>query len=141
MMRVHASSVAIDGRTVLLFGASGAGKSDLALRLIDEGAVLVSDDYTELEVCGARLIARAPSTIRGRLEVRGIGIVRVAAADDVPVSLAVELGAPAERLPEAATRMLLGIAVPLVTIDPRTASASAKVRVTLEQVAPSSRSD
>ena len=98
-MRVHASTVAIGGRAVMLFGPSGAGKSDLALRLIDEGAALVSDDYTELTVDGANLLARAPASIRGRMEVRGIGIVPVEAVDDVPVRLAVELGTPAERMP------------------------------------------
>lgn len=131
MIRVHASSIAIGGRAVLLFGASGAGKSDLALRLIDEGATLVSDDYTELEARHGALLARAPAGIRGRIEVRGLGIMRVASADDVPVSLSVDVEAPADRLPDPATREYLGARIPLVAIDARAPSAAAKVRLAL----------
>ena len=140
MIRVHASCVAIGGRAVLLFGASGAGKSDLALRLIDEGAALVSDDYTELTSENGALLARAPVTIRGCIEVRGIGIMKMTSIDIAPVSLAVELGVPVERLPEPESRTILEFAVPVVTIDPRTASAAAKVRLALAQVASPARS-
>ena len=140
MIRVHASCVAIDGRAVLLFGPSGAGKSDLALRLIDEGASLVSDDYTELTLQAGALVARAPATIRGRIEVRGIGIVEMASVDVAAVSLAVDLGVPGERLPEPESRTILGFDVPAVTIDPRTASAAAKVRVALAHLASRPRS-
>ena len=138
-MRVHASCVAIGGRGVLLFGPSGAGKSDLALRLIDEGGSLVSDDYTDLDARGGALHARAPDTIWGKMEVRGLGILQMMPLDDAPVSLAVDLGVPAERMPERATRTLLDVAVPVVTIDARSPSASAKVRVALSQFAPSLR--
>lgn len=134
MIRVHASSVAIGDRAVLLFGPSGAGKSDLALRLIDEGAALVSDDYTELRLDQGALVARAPDTIRGRIEVRGLGIMLLPVADDIRVALAVELEAPAERLPKPATRVLLDVPVPLVAIDARTASAGAKIRLALGAV-------
>lgn len=132
MIRVHASSVAIGDRAVLLFGPSGAGKSDLALRLIDEGATLVSDDYTELSARDGALVARAPDTIRGRIEVRGIGIMHLPVTDDVRVALAVDLEPPAERLPEPAKRVLLDMPIPRVAIDPRTASAGAKVRLALD---------
>lgn len=130
-MRVHASTVAIGGRGVMLFGPSGAGKSDLALRLIDEGAILVSDDYTEIDVREGTLIARAPDTIRGKIEVRGIGIVELATLDDAPVSLAVDVGAVPERFPERAVRTFLDIRVPLVAINARAPAASAKVRLAL----------
>lgn len=134
MIRVHASSVAIGDRAVLLFGPSGAGKSDLALRLIDEGAILVSDDYTELRASDGVLVARAPDAIRGKIEVRGIGIMTTPVADDVRVALAVNLEAPTERLPEPATRLLLDVTVPRVAIDPCSASAAAKVRLALGAV-------
>ena len=67
--------MAIDGRAVLIAGPSGAGKSDLALRLIDRGFTLVSDDQTIVKRDGDRLLASAPPTIAGKLEIRGIGIV------------------------------------------------------------------
>ena len=72
---LHASTVAIDGRAVLIPGPSGSGKSDLALRLLDRGFTLVSDDQTIVRRDGERLIASAPPTIAGKLEIRGVGIV------------------------------------------------------------------
>lgn len=132
---VHASTVAIGGLGVMLLGASGAGKSDLALRLIDRGATLVSDDYTQLVRDGAVLRASASATIAGRIEVRGIGIVTLPHHDDVPVALAVELGAESERLPDPRTADFAGVAVPAVAIDPRPASAPIKVELALAAVA------
>ena len=85
---VHASTVAIEGRAVLIAGRSGSGKSDLALRLIDRGAVLVSDDYTFVRRADGRLLASPPDTIAGRIELRGVGIVEMANLRDVPVALA-----------------------------------------------------
>ena len=66
---LHASTVAVEGRAVLIAGISGSGKSDLALRLIDRGFTLVSDDQTIVQKRGTRLYATAPATIRGKLEV------------------------------------------------------------------------
>ena len=74
---VHASTVASDGRAVLISGPSGSGKSDLALRLLDRGFTLVSDDQTIVRRDGDRLVASAPPTIKGKLEIRGIGIVEM----------------------------------------------------------------
>ena len=74
---LHATTVAKDGRAVIIAGRSGSGKSDLALRLFDRGFVLVSDDQTMVRKDGDRLVASAPPTIKGKLEVRGIGIVEV----------------------------------------------------------------
>ncbi len=88
---LHASTVATAGRAVLLTGPSGAGKSDLALRLLDRGFTLVSDDQTIVKRAGDRLVASAPPTIAGKLEIRGIGIVDMDAVDNVPVALIVEL--------------------------------------------------
>ena len=129
---LHATTVALEGRAVILAGRSGAGKSDLALRLLDRGFVLVSDDQTMVRKVDGRLLASAPPTIKGKLEVRGIGIVEVAQVDDVPVCLYVELASEVDRLPEdGRERLVLGIAVPLVSIDALTASAPAKVAIAL----------
>ncbi len=130
---VHATAVAIDGKAVLLRGPSGAGKSDLGLRLIDAGASLISDDQCELRRDGDRVLVRAPATIRGLLEVRGIGIVRLPPLADVPLALIADLVAPdrVERLPEPRREPILGLDVPVVAIAPFEASAVAKLRAAL----------
>ncbi|MEO6581155.1 MAG: HPr kinase/phosphatase C-terminal domain-containing protein [Sphingomicrobium sp.] len=131
---VHASTVAKDGRAVVIAGRSGAGKSDLALRLIDRGFVLLSDDQTLLSKSGDKLIATAPVTIKGKIEVRGIGIVEMANADSAAVCLWVDLSNDVQRLPEARTHMVLGFPIPLIEINPVEASAPVKVELALDQI-------
>jgi serine kinase of HPr protein (carbohydrate metabolism regulator) len=131
---IHASTVAIDGRAVLITGASGAGKSDLALRLLDRGFTLVSDDQTIVKRDGSRLIASAPPTIAGKLEVRGIGIIDMERVDNVPVALLLELTSDIQRLPDdSGERPILGVSVPLISIDAMTASAPSKVALALDR--------
>jgi len=131
---IHASCVAIDGRAVLIAGPSGAGKSDLTLRLIDGGAVLVSDDYTVLTVQDGTLYAAPPATIAGRIEVRGIGIVERPFVAGVPVALWVEAGTP-DRMPDATTHAIAGIALPAYTLALLEASAPARIHLMLDRIA------
>ena len=132
---LHASTVASDGRAVLISGPSGSGKSDLALRLLDRGFTLVSDDRTIIRKEGERLIASAPETIKGKLEVRGVGIVDVEAVADVPIALVVELTCDIQRMPDdSRERLILGIGVPLISVDATTASAASKVALALERL-------
>jgi serine kinase of HPr protein (carbohydrate metabolism regulator) len=129
---VHATCVAIDGRGVLIRGASGSGKSDLALRLIDRGARLVSDDYTILSEQGGRILANAPQTIAGKLEVRGIGIVEMSRVADIPVALVVELDRAPERLPDGPREArLLGTVIPAIALAALEASAPVKLEQAL----------
>ena len=128
---VHATTVAKDGRGVVIAGRSGSGKSDLALRLIDRGFVLVSDDQTMISKSGERLIATAPGTIRGKLEVRGIGILEMPNAESAAVSLWVELTNEIKRLPDGEKHMILGVDVPQISLDAMTASAPIKVELAL----------
>src|SRR6187397_1625244 len=104
---IHASCVMIDGGAVLLHGLSGRGKSDLALRLIDRGAALVSDDYTLVRRRGGQLIAGAPETISGKIELRGVGILEFPAVRDVPIALFVDLDLDAARLPDTEEKRLV----------------------------------
>ena len=129
---LHASTVASDGRAVLISGPSGAGKSDLALRLLDRGFTLVSDDRTIVRRDGEKLVASAPPNIAGKLEIRGIGIVDVESVGDIPVALFVELTSEIQRLPdENRERPVLGLQVPLISIDAMSASAPSKVALAL----------
>ncbi|WP_445193168.1 HPr kinase/phosphorylase [Sphingomonas sp. Tas61C01] len=132
---LHATAVAIDGRAVLLEGVSGAGKSDLALRLIDRGATLISDDYTLLVRSGEALLARNPGAMAGRIEVRGLGIVAMPHVADVPVGLIIRLGGETMRMPERRVRRIAGIAVREVAVDAFHASAPIKVELALRQPA------
>ena len=132
---LHASSVAIDGRAVLITGPSGSGKSDLTLRLLDRGFALVSDDQTIVKKSGNRLTASAPRTIRGKLEIRGIGIVTMEPVDDQPLALVVELTSEIQRLPDdSRERPVMGIPIPLISVDAMTASAASKVALALDRL-------
>ena len=128
---IHAGCVAIAGRGVLIAGASGRGKSDLALRLIDRGALLVSDDYTLLRVAGDRLIGSAPATIAGRIEIRGVGIVELPTSREIPIALYVDLDATPERLPEPGRIEIRGIALPSLALAALEASAPIKLEQAL----------
>jgi serine kinase of HPr protein (carbohydrate metabolism regulator) len=131
---LHGSCVAKDGRAVLICGRSGSGKSDLALRLIDRGFTLVSDDQTVVRKAGDRLVAKAPETIVGKLEIRGIGIVDMPVATEAAVSLVVELASDIQRMPDdSRERTILGSPVPLISVDATTASAAPKVELALER--------
>jgi HPr kinase/phosphorylase len=128
---VHATCVRLRGGAgVLLLGRSGAGKSDLALRLIEAGATLVSDDRTELFVERDRLFARAPANLRGLFEVRGVGIVSLPHAARARVALVAILDAAPERLPQwEHYRAPLPVSAPpaLIRLRPFEASAPAKI--------------
>ena len=129
---VHASSVAIAGRAVLIGGRPGTGKSDLSLRLIDRGAVLISDDYTIVRRTKEGALAGAPATILGKIELRGVGLVELETAQDVPVALFVDLDETPERLPEPGeTRLVAGVAIPVLRLAGLEASAPLKVEAAL----------
>ncbi|WP_188262473.1 HPr kinase/phosphorylase [Azospirillum tabaci] len=116
---------------VLLRGPSGSGKSDLALRMIEAGALLVADDRVELRVDNGRLMATAPAALAGLLEVRGVGIMPMPTATEAEVGLVVDLvprGA-VERLPEEETADLLDRTVPRLALCPFDASAPAKLKL------------
>lgn len=142
---LHGTCVAVEGEGVLILGPPGSGKSDLALRLIDQpgcglgaglkSALLVADDQVHVSRKSGKLVASAPPVLAGKLEVRGLGIVDIATAAHVPLVLCVRLtdAATIERLPDLAgsTFEVLGVRLPLVMVDPLQASAPARVRAAL----------
>lgn len=130
--RLYATTVAIGNHAVLLMGPSGSGKSDLALRLIDRGAQLISDDYTNLDLHDGTLLASPPETIAGKIEVRGVGIVEMPHIDRVVAALVVQLGSPVERMPLLPSVMTIaGIDLPEIKLAAFEQSAPIKVEVAL----------
>lgn len=141
---VHATAVALlDATTpfggriegaVLLLGESGAGKSDVALRLIAAGAKLISDDQAVLFVERGYVYADAPPTLSGSMEIRGLGVLRIERASPSPVILAARLDAEdvIPRLPEPTLYDLPGglqadVKVPLIMLNAFEASTPAKI--------------
>jgi serine kinase of HPr protein (carbohydrate metabolism regulator) len=133
MVMVHATCIAIDGHGILLRGPSGSGKSDLALRAIDRGAQLVADDQVVLTRRGDSMMASAPSSLRGLIEVRGLGIVRMDAAAEARLALVADMADldSIERLPERRRCDIEGVALPWIALAPFQASAAAKLRQAL----------
>lgn len=141
---VHATCVALraDGswRGILLRGPSGAGKSDLALRLVEAGGRLVADDQTALAPQGRGLVATAPGSLAGLLEVRGVGIVKLGRTRLLArarIALLVDLVPPdrIERLPDPARETLFGVDLPVLALAPFEASAPAKLHLALARSA------
>jgi serine kinase of HPr protein (carbohydrate metabolism regulator) len=139
---VHATCIAFGDRAALLTGPSGSGKSDLALRCMmtplpgTGSARLVADDQVIVERRGACLIARAPDTIRGRLEVRGLGILEFPHVPEAEIRLVVNLAEASriERLPDPGkTTDILGVRLPALFLAPFEASAPFKLLLALER--------
>jgi serine kinase of HPr protein (carbohydrate metabolism regulator) len=144
---VHGTCVALGRRAALLRGGSGAGKSDLALRFLSLPAEaglalsLVADDQVEIAANGEQaLIASAPATLAGKLEVRGLGIVTVPHLAEASLVLAVDLVEPGNvpRMPPetAETVSIAGVALPLLRLAPFEASAPLKLKMALLSASP-----
>ncbi len=132
-LQIHATVVSIDGNGVVLRGPSGSGKSDLALRLIGDGAFLVADDRCDLATINNAVVASPPVEIAGLLEVRGLGVYRLEYVSTTPVALVVDLSSAdaIERLPEAASCTDWGPAIPCIKLAPFEASATDKIQIAL----------
>jgi serine kinase of HPr protein (carbohydrate metabolism regulator) len=131
MVRVRGTCICIDGHAVLLRGPSGSGKSDLALRLIDSGGALVADDYTDVEQSSDGLVAMAPAPIRGLLEVRGLGVIKLGACSSAPLVAAIDLVplSDVDRMPEPQWVRILNARLPCFQLFAFESSAAAKVRL------------
>ena len=138
---LHAGMIAARSRGswagVLLEGASGAGKSDLALRALDDGFRLVSDDRTVIWESGGVLFGRCPDPIAGLIEARGCGVLGEPAIPLAAVVLAVECvdpSYPLERLPDARHRLIAGVRTPALRLRAFESSACAKLRRALRHL-------
>lgn len=132
----HATAVSLRGGGVLLRGVSGSGKSDLALRLMDRGGILIADDAVLLDVETGCLFAAVPEKTAGLLEVRGVGLVRFPHVLRAQIHLCCDLlppGEEPERLPEPAFADVEGVSLPCLRLDARAPSAAIKVETFLTQ--------
>jgi len=112
---LHATSVAIAGRGLLLRGASGSGKSGIALDLMARGAELIADDRTIVTLCDGLLILSVPPALRGLIEARGLGLLKAQNVQDVALAAVVDLDvAETHRLPPTRKTRILGVTVPLL---------------------------
>lgn len=117
---LHATTVQLRGCGVMLMGQSGAGKTEIALSLIErasmrgEPASLVSDDRTLLHVEDGRLIASVPDSLAGGVEIRGAGLFTVAYVKQTPLDLVVNLVSreEAERYPSGENWQFEAIEIP-----------------------------
>ena len=134
--RLHGTCICISGEGILLRGPSGSGKSDLTLRLIDGGAVLVADDCVVTTARDGTLTASAPREVAGLLEVRGIGIVEVPWVAYVRLGGIVDLVAreAVERLPERTVEFVSGVMLPVWRLHGFDASTPAKLRLIAQEV-------
>lgn len=125
-MQIHASCAARDAAAVLLTGPAGCGKSDLLLRLLDRGFVLVADDRVDV----ADGMASPPPALAGLLEVRGLGLLRLPYLPSARLALVIDLSRPPARLPAPARHPLLDL--PLMALDAFIASAAQRVGLALD---------
>ncbi|HEX5380562.1 MAG TPA: HPr kinase/phosphorylase [Phenylobacterium sp.] len=134
---LHAGLLALHGpggwRGVLIEGPSGAGKSDLALRAVESGFRLVADDRTLVWASGGVLYGRAPDSLAGLMEMRGLGVLAEPFLDHCRIVLCVRDGAP-ERMPEPARVTHAGLGLPLVILPLLESSAPAKLRRALQHL-------
>jgi len=131
---VHGSAVRLFGYGILLLGPPTSGKSDLALCLIDVGAVLIADDQVSLTRRDDHLHARAPERLAGLLALRGMGIMRLPCAEgglDIAVDL-VPSSMTTDPLPAQATASWLGVTLPKLALDPLKPSAVARIKMFLQ---------
>ena len=135
LKRMHSSSVVIDDNGVLILGDSGSGKSDLALRLIDNGATLISDDISICRKNLNNIYLYCPPEIKGLLEVREIGIVTVPFVERIKLRLVVNLNSNNnERFPKDTSFRIMGIKIPTINIEGKNSSAVAKIKVKLNEI-------
>jgi HPr kinase/phosphorylase len=134
-LEMHATAVSISGAGIMIRGASGSGKSDLALRLIDRGATLISDDQVAITRKNDRLFLSPPPVIAGKLEVRALGIIGLDHVAGVELKLIADLQEKPDRFPlDNQVMILLGIKVPSCRLDAMEASAAIKAELALQHI-------
>ncbi|KRA57594.1 serine kinase [Caulobacter sp. Root656] len=124
-------------RGALIEGPSGVGKSDLALRALDQGFVLVADDRTVTFVSGGRLYGRAPDALAGLVEVRGVGVLPRPHRTLCPIDLlvrCVDRPQAVERLPDPIFEVIEGVSTRVLDLWPLEPGGPGKIRRVFEHL-------
>jgi HPr kinase/phosphorylase len=133
MNQFYATAVTYCGFGILIRGPSGSGKSDLALRLIDDGAGLVADDQVVIKAVGQELYLSPPDSLSGLIEVRGVGVIKIEYVSDIRLCLIVELDPRNEiqRIPKIKEELIKKIPVPVINMYAFESSVLAKIKIIL----------
>tara|TARA_B110000495_G_C22636830_1_gene378394 strand:- start:172 stop:606 length:435 start_codon:yes stop_codon:yes gene_type:complete len=133
MNQFYATAVTYCGFGILIRGPSGSGKSDLALRLIDDGAGLVADDQVVIKAVGQELYLSPPDSLSGLIEVRGVGVIKIEYVSDIRLCLIVELDPRNEiqRIPKIKEELIKKILVPVINMYAFESSVLAKIKIIL----------
>ena len=133
--RIHGSSIVLEDNGVMITGESGSGKSDLALRMIDTGATLISDDITICKKKLNEIYHFCPTQTKGLIEVREVGIMTVPFVEKIKLRMVVRLtDENLDRLPKIKFIKILGIKIPFLKMDGKNISAVAKIKVKLNEI-------
>lgn len=133
---IHASAVVYKGMGFLITGRSAAGKSDLTLRVLDQGGSLIADDQVSLQEEQGCLLASAPPATRGLVEIRGLGVFEFPSVECFPLNFEVRLRAQVqtERLPEQQEMVsYIGIELPIFYMTGRESSDLAKLNLLVQR--------
>ena len=133
MNQFYATAVTYCGFGVLIRGPSGSGKSDLALRLIDDGAGLIADDQVVIKAVGQELYLSPPDSLSGLIEVRGVGVIKIGYVRDIRLCLIIELDPSndIQRIPTIEEELIKNIPVPVISMDAFESSVLAKIKIIL----------
>ena len=141
MLKIHGTCVAIGNEAILFRGPSGSGKSDLALRVINSGGRLISDDQTIISRQEDELFMSSPENLRDKIEVRGVGIVNMPAKNEARLALVLDMMPPEkiDRIPILQFCWYLGLQVPVLGLEPFENSAPLKVQLAINSMRSSNK--
>jgi HPr kinase/phosphorylase len=133
MNQFYATAVTYCGFGILIRGPSGSGKSDLALRLIDDGAGLIADDQVVIKAVQQELYLSPPDSLSGLIEVRGVGVIKIEYVRDIRLCLIIELDPSNEiqRIPVIKEELIKNIPVPVINMYAFESSVLAKLKIIL----------
>ena len=134
MFIIHSTAISLNGDGILIKGPSGSGKTDLALRLIESGGKLISDDQVIIKRKAKRLFLSSPKELNGLMQLSGIGIVKADYVQNIPLELVVKLQ-PYKNLdpfPINKEEIIKDLSIPTLSLYSFAVSATAKIKVALD---------